>query len=292
VKDFELVVRIRNNRLKEYREVLGLSAKEVAEKAGMSYAAYISLEGMGAHPLGTKGVPRPAALKVCAFHGVDFGELFPDSVLAVTKNRFVSKVDAPELLPLSAAAHLALPGPGADELVERGMLSEQIERNLHTLKEREAEVLRLRFGLSGQPERTLEEVGRIFNIQSERVRQIEAKALRKLRHPSRSSKMREYYGEEPTGVGVPPPRELSLLTPRARDVLHLMLRDDRALVQDTEPGHQNEWWIGGAMTTGALVANLDTLGLIREDGYGGYVVRVGEARRILRNPSYFPKEAA
>ena len=75
------------------------------------------------------------------------------------------------------------------------LLQEQIGRVLHTLKEREAEVLRLRFGLSGGYPHTLEEVGSIFNVTRERVRQIEAKALRKLRHPSRSRKLKEYYGD-------------------------------------------------------------------------------------------------
>ncbi|MEW6516313.1 MAG: RNA polymerase sigma factor RpoD [candidate division FCPU426 bacterium] len=72
------------------------------------------------------------------------------------------------------------------------LLQEQISKVLHTLKEREAEVLRLRFGIGDGYPHTLEEVGNIFNVTRERVRQIEAKALRKLRHPSRSRKLRGY----------------------------------------------------------------------------------------------------
>ncbi len=72
------------------------------------------------------------------------------------------------------------------------LLQEQISRVLHTLKEREAEVLRLRFGIGDGYPHTLEEVGNIFNVTRERVRQIEAKALRKLRHPSRSRKLKGY----------------------------------------------------------------------------------------------------
>ena len=63
---------------------------------------------------------------------------------------------------------------------------------LHTLTPREEQVLRLRFGLEDGRQRTLEEVGQQFNITRERIRQIEAKALRKLRHPSRSKKLRDY----------------------------------------------------------------------------------------------------
>jgi len=72
------------------------------------------------------------------------------------------------------------------------LLKERISKVLGTLKEREAEVLRLRFGLKDGTPRTLEEVGNIYKVTRERVRQIEAKALRKLRHPSRDRVLRDY----------------------------------------------------------------------------------------------------
>ena len=72
------------------------------------------------------------------------------------------------------------------------MLKEQLEEVLGTLTEREQKVLRLRFGLDDGRARTLEEVGKEFNVTRERIRQIEAKALRKLRHPSRSRKLKDF----------------------------------------------------------------------------------------------------
>lgn len=72
------------------------------------------------------------------------------------------------------------------------LLKEQLVEVLSTLTEREQKVLRLRFGLDDGRARTLEEVGKVFNVTRERIRQIEAKALRKLRHPSRSRKLRDY----------------------------------------------------------------------------------------------------
>ena len=72
------------------------------------------------------------------------------------------------------------------------LLKEQLEEVLGTLTEREQKVLTLRFGLEDGRARTLEEVGKEFNVTRERIRQIEAKALRKLRHPSRSRKLRDY----------------------------------------------------------------------------------------------------
>ena len=72
------------------------------------------------------------------------------------------------------------------------LLKEQIDDVLYTLSEREARVLQLRFGLEDGRSRTLEEVGRDFGVTRERIRQIEAKALRKLRHPSRSKKLKDF----------------------------------------------------------------------------------------------------
>ncbi|HHX24638.1 MAG TPA: RNA polymerase sigma factor RpoD [Thermoanaerobacterales bacterium] len=72
------------------------------------------------------------------------------------------------------------------------LLKEQLEDVLETLTEREERVLRLRFGLDDGRPRTLEEVGQVFGVTRERIRQIEAKALRKLRHPSRSKKLKDF----------------------------------------------------------------------------------------------------
>ena len=72
------------------------------------------------------------------------------------------------------------------------LLKEQLEEVMNTLTPREAKVLKLRFGLEDGKARTLEEVGRQFQVTRERIRQIEAKALRKLRHPSRSKKLKDY----------------------------------------------------------------------------------------------------
>lgn len=72
------------------------------------------------------------------------------------------------------------------------LLKEQVAEVLHTLTEREARVLQLRFGLEDGRSRTLEEVGREFGVTRERIRQIEAKALRKLRHPTRSRKLKDF----------------------------------------------------------------------------------------------------
>src|SRR5687767_139973 len=91
---------------------------------------------------------------------------------------FIPDEDAPS--PLDSAA--------------RQMLGEQVQSALTSLSEREREVLELRFGLKDGKDHTLEEVSRYFDVTRERIRQIEAKALRKLRHPSRSRQLRDYLG--------------------------------------------------------------------------------------------------
>ena len=91
---------------------------------------------------------------------------------------FIEDVDALE--PLDAAS--------------REMLREQVQHALATLSERERQVLELRFGLVDGMDHTLEEVSRYFNVTRERIRQIESKALRKLRHPTRSRRLRDYLG--------------------------------------------------------------------------------------------------
>lgn len=84
------------------------------------------------------------------------------------------------------------PGPTPYDQTSRQLLKEHMEEVLSTLSDRERKVLILRFGLEDGRPRTLEEVGTQFGVTRERIRQIEAKALRKLRHPSRSKKLRDY----------------------------------------------------------------------------------------------------
>ena len=85
--------------------------------------------------------------------------------------------------------------PAPAEVASNAMMREQLQEVLHTLTPREEKVIRLRFGLEDGQTHTLEEVGKEFNVTRERIRQIEAKALRKIRHPGRSKKLRDYYTE-------------------------------------------------------------------------------------------------
>ena len=83
--------------------------------------------------------------------------------------------------------------PGPVDATSNAMLSEALTEILGTLTEREADVLRMRFGMYDGRTHTLEEVGQIFGVTRERIRQIENKAIRKLRHPSRAKKIKDFY---------------------------------------------------------------------------------------------------
>jgi RNA polymerase primary sigma factor len=84
--------------------------------------------------------------------------------------------------------------PSPMDAAVRDMLREQVQHALEALTERERQVLELRFGLVDGKDHTLDEVSSYFNVTRERIRQIEAKALRKLRHPTRSRQLRDYLG--------------------------------------------------------------------------------------------------
>lgn len=83
--------------------------------------------------------------------------------------------------------------PGPSEVTSNTLLAEALSEILGTLTEREADVLRMRFGMYDGRTHTLEEVGQVFGVTRERIRQIENKAIRKLRHPSRAKKIRDFY---------------------------------------------------------------------------------------------------
>ena len=83
--------------------------------------------------------------------------------------------------------------PGPADATSNAMLAEALKEILDTLTEREADVLRMRFGMYDGRTHTLEEVGQIFGVTRERIRQIENKAIRKLRHPSRAKKIKDFY---------------------------------------------------------------------------------------------------
>ena len=187
MKELELTLRVRNNRLKERREALGMAQPELAIAAGVSLTAYRELEALRRSPrIQGNGCWRwrEIALQLARFHCVEPDELFPPAVLAVETPVASRRVNGDDLFPLlSAHQERLLEGPEAAH--DRAELREQMRLALDSLPPRDAQVLRLRYGLDDGVDRTLEEVGVELDVMRERVRQLEARALRRLRHPSR-----------------------------------------------------------------------------------------------------------
>ncbi len=188
MKELELTLRVRNNRLKERRDALGMTQAELADAAGVSLSAYQELEGLrrSAQVSGDGCCRwRDIALQLARFHCVEPAELFPPSVLTINTPVATRRINGDDLFPLlSQHQERLLEGP--DVAHDRDELREQVRLALASLRPREAEVLRQRFGLDGGEERTLEQVGAALEVGPERIRQIEAGALRRLRHPKRS----------------------------------------------------------------------------------------------------------
>lgn len=121
-----------------------------------------------------------------------------DKVLeAMEASRATASLDAPVGEDWESSLGDFVPDEGTGDpaaAIDRTILKDQIAEVLSTLRPREAKVLRLRFGIEDGRARTLEEIGREFGLTRERIRQIEDKALRKLRHPTRSEKLKDFLG--------------------------------------------------------------------------------------------------
>lgn len=195
MKELEVTLRVRNNRLKERRLALGMGQRLFAAAVGMSFSAYHGLETLRCSPRTTAGEWKPVAILLATFHCVEPEELFPGAVLAVDTPVAVRRLDAADLKPLLSEHHQRLLA-GPDAAHDRAELRDQIESLLATLTPRQREVLQLRCGLDGGEQRTLAEVGRDLDLTQERIRQIEAKALRRLRYPSLAKRLRDFWIEE------------------------------------------------------------------------------------------------
>jgi transcriptional regulator with XRE-family HTH domain len=209
VKELEVTVIVRNNRLKERRLALGMNQFLLAGAAGISHGVYQALECMRSSPL-TDTSRRPgrdeevldwsnAAKALATFHEVEPEELFPDAVQHVHQDRVVRRVDIAEVRSSLAAAEMlpGLPEGLVDmEFATREMRS-RIDRVLGTLTARESEILSKRFGLGDGPEKTHSAIAEEQKVTAGRIGQIEAKALRKLRHPSRAKALRSFIDDPP-----------------------------------------------------------------------------------------------
>jgi RNA polymerase sigma factor (sigma-70 family) len=182
-KDYNVTVKVRNARiLNALAKVDEKAGGKLAKKLGVPYAQMLDLINLKIEPVDKHGDWLPSVLKLAELTNTMPVELFSDAQyypLDVNVAQF--EMGQEEVMQLLNDTHV----PDPSEAIEYKEMQQGIEDVLDSLTPREAEVLRLRFGI-GYNEHTMEEVGQVYGVSRERVRQLEAKALRKLRHPSRA----------------------------------------------------------------------------------------------------------
>jgi RNA polymerase sigma factor (sigma-70 family) len=194
IKDIRVVVSLKNNQLYERRKKLGYSQAMFAQVLDIKLTRYTALELMKEKPYkvisGKYGQTvlewSKTAHKLIEYYDCDFEDLFPQAVLNITVTRIEKSVDVHELQQ-SAFADRLLVAP--DVNVEKADLRDKIFGAFDTLDPKEHMILSMRFGLDGKGERTLEEVAKEFGISRNRVRQLESRALRRMRHPARAGSL-------------------------------------------------------------------------------------------------------
>jgi RNA polymerase sigma factor (sigma-70 family) len=192
MKELELTFTLRNNRLKERRAALGMTRRALAQAVGVEPAVYGALEALKRSPYCKSGAWTVAATRLATYFRTVEEELFPAGVLHVKKHEVVRTIDEADignLLTDHQQQMRLLP----DAQLEEVEMKEDVHKALETLSNREEKILRMRFGIGEKDgDHTLEEVAKDFEVSRDRIRQIEARALRKLHHPSRSKQLRQY----------------------------------------------------------------------------------------------------
>jgi len=208
MKDLRIEARFKNERLwqaieERFRLAKGDSAGCVALAArtiGIAQTALSQLLNLQKSPYSTHknrgGEPLASTRQIADFFGENVEELFPQTLYGLALPKVVVKtVESATVLSLQEARSQHLLPAVDDELMraeDTTSLRQDLESAIRTLRPREEKLLRLRFGLDDGKERTLDECAEAFGVCPQRARQIEARALRLLRHPSRSRKLRSH----------------------------------------------------------------------------------------------------
>ena len=198
----------KNELLIEARKRAGLTITEVAKRIGISFPAYSGYENGRLYP------GKKSQKKICSFYGsmgifLFEDDVFPEEIRDLSKKKYIPKKEPqsrPEItyLPLSDIRYISDHNPDIPAEYEmdldmmRKYLAEGVRNILSTLSSREERVLRMRFGLGEYGrEHTLEEIGNSFGLSEERIRQIEALALKRLRHSKNAKSLKALLeGEE------------------------------------------------------------------------------------------------
>ena len=179
-KELRLTMRLSNNRLRDRIKETKLTVAEAAELAEISYGLLCGYIALRESPIDARGRWRRSALELCDALTVTPEYLWPDTVLTILNPQIVVEMDAVDLAPQLLQSQLHEPLLLPEQILEDGEVHQLLNDELKLLSSREREVLKLRYGYEHEPI-LLAEIGKRLNLSHERVRQIEAFALAKLR---------------------------------------------------------------------------------------------------------------
>ena len=207
-------------------ESKGATGVAMAKDIGMSYATISRYINLIDSPLDRSGNVKESAQKICVYFNRSIDEVWSlEQLTPIESNTRDLEFSYHELTRLENISDPILS-------LENDQLKENIHFTLDTkLKPKEVEILKLRFGFEGDP-LTLEQVGDIVGVTRERVRQIEAKALRKLRHPSRSNRLRTCIGYDEVDLFREEDHEKSALEKVKDNLAYLEYRKNKEVVDE------------------------------------------------------------
>lgn len=195
-KDYRIEIKVKNNRLLTKIEGAGYSSvAKFADTIGMNRTVIYRIVSMKSAALDEEGYYRPEALRIAKFLNCTPQDIYPPAQMrgAMKENKAQITANANEVDSLTSSLRTLAFSP------ERKMILDEAKQALKavmmTLTPKEQRILDLRYGLTYGEEKTLEEVGAMFGVSRERIRQQEMKALRKMRHPSKSKELRANLNE-------------------------------------------------------------------------------------------------
>lgn len=188
-KELEITIKVRNNRILAALSAINKTVRQAHEESGISLGTLYDMINLKYKPY-RKGEVKQVASRLAEYLGYSVEELFPSAALSIRQSSITKTFDVEDVPALGTGIAGTLASP--DHVYDQRDMYEILHGAVETLTPKEAKILKMRFGLEEDEPMTLEEVGEVWGVNRERIRQIEGKALRKLRHPSRSSRLREF----------------------------------------------------------------------------------------------------
>lgn len=192
MKDYNVKIKVRNNYLLERMREYGINTNsELARAAGITPSQAGEFMNLKVSPFNNKGELKPAAQKICDVLCTFVEDIFPPQHLHNPLKTNAGEVE----LSICEVSRLLTPETEPDKIAEIGEAVDMITKLVGSLTQRQQKVINQRFGFEGEVPKTCAEIGREMGITKERVKQIEHKALRELRHPVRSGELRQFLGD-------------------------------------------------------------------------------------------------